>query len=131
MRARLINETIKHLTPKSDEEVKEHFEEKFKMSYDTFQSYLRELESLGVEILDGYQWMDNDHLRNIEVKSFEVFESSWNVAKCLTKKDAERIKEAHEQYVWTALDFRIKQSYMYLNINELKGVIDKLKFTQK
>lgn len=130
MKAKLVNEDIKHLTPRSSEEIKKSFEKKFNMPYETFQSYLKELRSLGIEILEAYEWQKDRIFRHIEIQSFEVYEGSWNIAKCVTKKDAERIKEAHEKYTWSNNDFFIKQNYMYVDVVEMKRLIEKLKETQ-
>ena len=133
MKAKFIYEAIKHLTPRSNKEIKKFFEEKFNMSYEKFQEYLKELESLGVKIINKYTWMNSESLaalRVIEVKSYEVYESQQNIAKCLTKKDANKIMKAHSQYVYPEGELEITEGYMYLDVMELKTVIEKLKKTQ-
>jgi hypothetical protein len=128
MKAKFINEEIKHLSPRDKSDIKKQFEEKYDfMSFETFEKYLKELKNLGVEVVSGYSYLYHENFNSIEVKSFEVYEQSWNVAKCLRKEDADAIIAAHLQYAFSDRNFKIKESKEYISINNIENVVHKLK----
>ena len=132
MKAKFINENISDvLKPKSEEELGKILDpilqEHYNISYKEYKKLADELVKLGIKILEFYSLKIDE----MTIKAYKVYHSNWQIAKCLTKKEATLLIESHKKYVYEKYDntdiYKIEDDYEYLTVWNIKKLIKDLK----
>jgi len=124
MKAKKVYESIEDvLKPKNEEEIKEAFRERHKMSWEKYLKYAEELESFGVKILELYSLRINQ----MTIQVWSVFSGNWQFGKALTKKDAMSLIQVHKQYSFENHDYHMSDDHAYLYPSAVRELVYRLR----
>ena len=92
MKAKFINETMGDvLKPKSEKEIEDNWDKKFKYSYKTFKDVKANLEHIGVKVNKI-----SSITGTFDISGFAVHKGNWVVMTTLLKEDAEKLIKTME-----------------------------------
>jgi len=93
------------------------------MTFKEYEKLIDELKEQGVEIINIW----NTRINETEIKAFTVYSHNWAIGKCLRKKDALALINAHKQYTYNNTSYKTEEDHEYIDPIKIKSILIKLK----